>query len=238
MAKPVVSIISPAYNEAGTIPELVMRVSKVMEKSNCSWEFLVVNDASTDNSRDVMRTLQKKYPSLRPLNHVRNSGQTACFSTGFREAKGDIVITMDSDLEVRPEDIPLYLERMKGDIDVVNGIRTNRKHTFSINFASRIYNILMFLIFRTLTYDSASNFTAFKAGLVRNLKLTHNDHRYILPIVKRRGAREIEEVIIHHDYRKAGRSKYKAIWKFVLGFFEILYAWYRIEVLGEYDVKA
>lgn len=233
-----VSIISPAYNEARTLPEFVRRTAAVMNKAvGAQWELIIVNDASTDDTRSVLDGLQKKYANLRPVHHRRNGGQTQGFASGFAHARGEIVITMDCDLEVVPEDIPLFLDRMRGSVDVVNGIRTNRKHTFAINFASRIYNILLFLFFKTLTYDSASNFTAFRGRLVRSLKLRYNDHRYIIPIVMRRGAREIDEVIIHHHYRKAGMSKYGAARKFILGFVEILYAWIRITLLGRYDLR-
>jgi glycosyltransferase involved in cell wall biosynthesis len=229
--------VCPAYNEAKILPKLIKRISDVMKNLNFEWEVLIINDASTDNSADVLRKLQKRYKQLRPITHTKNRGQTGCFSSGFQNATGDIVITMDSDLEVDPEDIPLFLQKLKGEVDVVNGIRTNRKHTFAINFASRMYNMLVFLFFKTQTYDSASNFTAFRAKFVKGLKLCHNDHRYILPIVQRRGAHEIDEVIIHHHRREAGRSKYTAIKKFFYGFLEIIYAWFRIIVLRQYDIR-
>ena len=234
-----VSIISPAYNEAKTFPELVKRVNTVMSKTvGSSWEFIVVNDNSTDDSVKVLQKLQKKYKNLQFINHSRNLGQTGAFSTGFKYARGKIIITMDGDLEVDPEDIPLFLQKIKGSVDVVNAIRTNRKHVFAINFVSRIYNLLMYLFFKILTHDSASNFTAFRAHLVRNLQLRHNnDHRYIIPIVQRRGARDIYEVVIGHHFRKAGMSKYTAIKKFFFGFLELLYAWFRIIVLKQYDIK-
>jgi len=235
-----VTVISPAYNEAANLEELVQRVHKTLTKfvGKRNWEFIVVNDNSSDNSKVILEKLKKKYQNLRPVHHYKNRGQTGCFDTGFKLARGDIVITMDGDLEVHPEDIPLFLEKMKHpDVDVVNGIRTNRKHTFAINSLSRIYNILMFLVFQSPVYDAASNFTAFRSKFIKGINLKYNDHRYIIPIVQRRGAREFDEVIIHHDYRKSGISKYNAMKKFFFGFFELCYAWYRINVVKEYDRK-
>lgn len=232
-----VSIVCPSRNEAKTFPELVRRIDTTMKKLDYDWEIMIVNDASIDNSTEVLRKLQKQYKQLRPITHTKNKGQTGCFSSGFQNATGDIIITMDSDLEVIPEDIPLFLQKLEKDADVVNGIRTNRKHTFTIHFASRIYNLLMFLFFKTLTYDSASNFTAFRGKFVKGLKLRYNDHRYILPIVQHRGAKEIDEVIIHHYRREVGRSKYSAMKKFFYGFLELGYAWFRIVILRQYDIK-
>ncbi len=232
-----VSVVAPAYNESGNLPEFVRRTEATLSKAvgNSGWELLVIDDCSRDNTAEVLGSLKKKYPNLRPINHTKNRGQTGCFDTGFKAARGKIIITMDSDLEVYPEDLPMFIKKMDDGADITNGIRTNRKHTFAINFASRIYNILMFLLFKSQVYDAASNYTSFKAEFVKGINLKHNDHRYIIPIAQRRGAKEIDEAIIRHDFRKSGISKYKAINKFISGLFEIIYAWFRIQVLKDYD---
>jgi len=231
-----VTVISPVYNEENNLKELVKRVSKTLKTYiGKKWEFIVVNDNSTDNSARILTALEKKYPNLRVFTHEKNKGQTGCFDTGFKNAKGSIVITMDGDLEVYPEDIPKFLDKMKEkDVDVVNGIRTNRKHTHSIHFASRMYNILLFLIFKTTTYDSASNYTAFRKKFIKGINLKKNDHRYILPIVMRRGAKTVEEVIINHDFRKSGMSKYRALNKFLYGFIEMVGFYCRLNCRKEF----
>ena len=233
-----VSLVIPAHNESGTLDELMERITKTMNScmKKDEWECLIINDTSTDNTGKMLEELKKKHTNLRPFHHKINKGQTGCFDTGFKNARGDIILTLDGDLEVKPEDLPLFIKKMDDGADIVNGIRASRKHTFSIQFASRMYNILMFLFFKSLFYDAASNYTAFRSKFVKGINLKKNDHRYILPIATRRGAKEMEEVVIQHDRRSSGTSKYKAINKFIFGLFEIVNAWYRITKRKEYDL--
>jgi len=234
-----VSLVIPAYNESGTLNELAMRADKTMRsilKKN-DWECIIVNDNSTDNSKEILEKLKEKYPNLKPIHHASNKGQTGCFDSGFKAAQGEIVITLDGDLEVFPEDIPIFIEKMNAGADLVNGIRTNRTHTFLICLASSLYNILMLTFFRILFYDAASNYTAIRTKFVKGINLKHNDHRYIIPIAIRRGAKKFDEVLIRHAVRKAGKSKYSALNKFLWGFFELFGAWYRINIKKEYDIQ-
>jgi glycosyltransferase involved in cell wall biosynthesis len=229
-----VSIVSPVHNEEMNLPEFVQRVSKVMRAYGKSWELLLVNDASTDSSLQVIQNLAKKNVHIKGVSHSKRMGQTGCFRTGFGIASGKVIITIDSDLQVFPEDISLFLEKMDSGYDVVNGIRENRQHPFWIKLASRFYNSLMLIFFNSPVFDAASNFTAVKAPLVKNLKLIGNDHRYIIPIVQRRGARKIGEVVVRHQIRKGGKSKYKVLPKYVKGTAELFSAWFRV-VTGRYD---
>lgn len=232
-----ISVITPIKNEQSSVKELTERVIKVMNSNyGSNWEFILVNDASTDNSRAIIEKLLRKYKNLVSFNHKKSRGQTGCFKTGFDNATGDIVITMDGDLQVLPESIPRFVEKVKLGDDVVNGIRENRDHPFLIRLASRIYNVLMLIFFNSPVMDNASNFTAFRARYIKNLPLKDNDHRYIIPIMMRRGVKRFGETIIEHKRRSNGKSKYKTLPKYIKGFPEIFFAFSRIRS-GRYDFK-
>lgn len=228
------TILIPIKDESKTLVELVKRINNVMNpKYKNEWELLMIDDASTDKSVEIIKQLTKKYKNVKLIEHKKSKGQTGCFQTGFNNAKGRTAITMDGDLQVMPEDIPQFLEKMDQGYDMVNGIRENRQHPFWIRLASRIYNTLMLLFFDSPVFDAASNFTAIRTDIVKGVKLRGNDHRYIIPIAMQRGARKIGEVVIASHERKSGKSKYKALPKYIQGFFEIFTAWLRLK-LGLY----
>ena len=225
-----ISVLSPIRNEEDVVEELITRVSKTMRKHyGKNWEFLLIDDASEDRSAEIILGCAEKNKNLVLIRHKSSRGQTGCFRTGFNHAKGDIIVTLDGDLQVMPEDIPPFVSKIEEGFDVVNAIRENRIHPFWIKFASRIYNVLMLLLFESPVMDAASNFTAFRAKFVRKLPLCDNDHRYMIPITKERGAKVFGELIITHKGRSSGKSKYKALPKYIKGFPEIFFAWMRIK---------
>ena len=229
------SVIIPAYNEEKNLPNLARRIHHVLNKSlGNNWEMIVVNDNSTDKSEEILKTLAKRYSHLRFVTHAKNRGQTGCFETGFKLAKGKYSLTMDGDLQLLPEDIPLFLERVDAGYELVNAIREKRKHTLGIQLVSRVYNLLSLIFFKSPVNDAASNFTAIKTKYVKNVKLYNNDHRYIIFIAQRRGLKKITEVEVRHQERKEGESKYKLMTKILVGFPELFFAWLRIK-LGVYD---
>jgi len=169
------------------------------------------------------------------FSHDTRSGQTGCFQTGFNKALGENVITIDSDLQVFPEDIPLLINRMQEGYELVNAIRNKRKHHPLIVISSKTYNVLMKIFFNCPVKDAASNYTAIKTEFVKNIKLVDNDHRYLIPIVQRRGLSKISEVEVRHAERKKGKAKY-GVSKAITGFPELVKAWLRIRK-GFYDER-
>ena len=125
------SIVVPIYNEEGNLRELAERVNNTMKEYGEDWELLLIDDLSTDKSFQIIKELEKKYKNIRALSNKKKGGQTGCFQTGFDNAKGKIIITMDGDLQVLPEDITLFVDKIEEGYDVVNGIREHRKHVFS-----------------------------------------------------------------------------------------------------------
>ncbi len=210
------SVIFPVHNEEGNLEELVARLHAALvpffgvgePATQNAFELLFVDDASTDRSGAMLDDLARRFADVRVIHHAQSRGQTGAFKSGFDAARGDVVITMDADLEVFPEDIPLFMQKMRQGYDLVNGIRTDRKHETLIRLQSRAYNILMRLVFRSPLTDNASNYTAFRAALVQHLPLTANDHRYLFPILRTRGMRRYAEVAVRHTLRTKGASKY------------------------------
>lgn len=239
-----VSVVTPIHNEEASIPELVERIARTMEAwrqraAGLEWEHLACDDHSTDGSLALLKKLAQGNPRLRPVQNPRRAGQTGGFETGFRHATGDVVVTMDADLQNFPEDIPLLLAPLEaGTLDLTNAIRSKRQHAGSLIAISKLGNLLIRMLMTCPVQDAASNFTALPARLAKGLTLLENDHRYLIPILVRRGLdpRRIGDVVTRHEARKHGASKYKALRKALTGFPELLRCRRRLQV-GFYDLK-
>jgi len=241
-----VSVVTPIHNEEQNIPELVERITKTMEawcaeKPGRDWEHLACDDHSKDNSLSLLKKLAETNKHLRVIQNPIRSGQTGGFQTGFEHATGDVIVTMDADLQNFPEDIVKLLQPIEeGRLDLTNAIRTKRQHAGSLIAISKLGNYLIRIFMTCPVTDAASNFTALPGKLARGLKLVHtdNDHRYVIPILVRRGLdpKRIGDVETRHAARKHGSSKYGAISKAIKGFPELLRCRKRIKN-GFYDVK-
>jgi len=235
------TLVLPMHDEEGNVPELWRRVRDTLDGRarrlpGFTWEVIAADDVSGDRTPALLAALAKEDPRLRPVRHPERRGQTGGFDTGFRNATGHVVLTMDADLQNQPEDIDLLLDAMRDrDLELVNAVRRKRRHGILIRLSSRIYNLLMKLFFLCPVSDAASNFTAIDARFVRDLPLLWNDHRYLIPILQRRGLRRVGEVETRHEERKAGRAKY-GVSKALGGFPELLRAWWRLH-RGFYDGK-
>lgn len=240
-----VTVVTPIHNEEACIPELVERVERTMEQWRAGgegrdWEHLACDDHSTDGSFALLQKLCASHPRLRVEKNPRRSGQTGGFETGFRHAKCDWIVTMDADLQLFPEDIPLLLAPIEdGRLDLTNAIRTRRRHAASLIAISRLGNLLIRVLLTCPVADAASNFTALPAKLAKGLSLVENDHRYIIPILVRRGLdpKRVGDVDVRHAARKHGASKYKALRKALTGFPELLRFRKRLQ-RGAYDLGA
>lgn len=238
-----VSIIFPVCNEEDNLEELVNRCSQVLKnyyqiadlENQREFELILVDDGSCDRSLEIFKRLASFHSFVKFLHHEVSRGQTGAFKSGFDEARGKIIITMDADLEVLPEDIPLFLNKMKEGHEMVNAVRADRRHERLINLQSKIYNILMRIFFSSPFKDNASNYTALLSSYAKNLPLTDNDHRYLYPIFKSRGLKKCAEVEVRHQLRKKGVSKYSRL-KAIKSGFEIIPAYIRVKT-GYYKLK-
>ena len=237
-----VSVVTPIHNESSNIPELVKRITATMEAWRTAapgreWEHLACDDHSTDNSLELLRTLAQQNPRIRPVQNPRRSGQTGGFETGIRHAAGDVIVTMDADLQNLPEEIPALVKPIEeGRLDLVNAIRLRRQHGSSLIAISKLGNVLIRLLMVCPVSDAASNYTALKASFAKGVRLVENDHRYLIPILVRRGMdpKRIGEIGTRHEGRKHGASKYSAFRKALTGFPELLRCKKRIKA-GFYD---
>ncbi|MEI6831381.1 MAG: glycosyltransferase [Candidatus Omnitrophota bacterium] len=207
------SIVCPVCNERDNLEELIDRVFSALPDlfKNNNAELIFIDDGSNDGSRGLIESLLKKNSNIKLLIHNERKGQAAALSSGFFLAGGDIIITMDADLQVFPEDLPLFLDKMDKGYDLVNGVRSDRQERAILRLSSKFLSLLISIILNININDAASNFTAVKKGFVKNLCLLANDHRYIIPIIKSRGAIKITEVKVRHTIRQKGKSKYRLL---------------------------
>lgn len=219
---PYLSVVVPCHNEEGSLPRLCSSLEVVLtEYLGRDWEVILVDDASTDKTLSVMGYFRLENPCFTVIHLVERRGQTGSFKAAFQAAGGDFIIRMDGDGQDDPEDLPLFLEKLCLDAELVVGIRKRRKHSPVLRLTSNTFDKLMrFLLSSPLQSHSAS-FVAFKSHLVKNIPFRKNDHRHLPLIALRRGAQNIAEITVQHHPRTSGRSKYNSFKKIMLGIPEV-----------------
>lgn len=227
------SVIIPICNESGALRELERRLTSVLREMDSleDFETIFVDDGSDDGSDVILDELSSR-PHIRVIAHQQRLGQTAAIRSGFQNARFEYCLTMDGDLQVVPEDIPALVAHAREN-DVVNAKRARRVAGFSYLWSSAVYSLVMNLLFRSRCSDSTSNFTLFRTALMKELPLKANDHRYLLPLAIRRGAKNIREVGVRHSQRASGSSKYSAL-KSIPASFELVAFLFRLGT-GFYD---
>ena len=202
------SVVIPAYNEEENVPILYEKLKKVLDSLGEDYEIIFVDDGSTDGTYQRLKQLAEKDSRLKVIRFKRNYGQTAAMSAGFEHAKGDVIITLDADLQNDPEDIPILLEKLKEGYHVVSGWRKDRKDPFlSRRLPSTIANWLISKITGVHLHDYGCTLKAYRAEVVKDLELFGDMHRFLPALTKRRGAK-ITEVVVRHHPRMFGKSKY------------------------------
>ena len=203
-----VSIVLPIYDEEESLPGLLTKLFEVAQSLNCKYEILAVNDGSKDRSIDVLRKAAELHPELRVIDFTRNYGQTAALMAGFDHAKGEIVVTLDADLQNDPGDIPMLIAKIHEGYDVVSGWRADRKDAaISRNFLSRVANSLISRVSGVRLRDYGCTLKAYRRSMMANLRLYGEMHRLIPIYASWMGAKVIEVPVRHHA-RQFGRSKY------------------------------
>lgn len=204
-----ISIVVPCYNEEESLPELMEWIHKVMTENNFSYEVVIVDDGSRDKSWQVITNLKTKYSSLKGIKFQRNYGKAAALHTGFQQTKGDVVITMDADLQDSPEEAPeLYRMIMKDGFDLVSGWKKKRHDPFSKRFPSKIYNRLVRMFTGIKLHDFNCGLKAYHRDVVKSIEVYGDMHRYMPVLAKSAGFKKIGEKVVQHQARKFGVSKY------------------------------
>jgi len=206
MWKPEISIVVPVYNEEKNLPILIPQIADVMQRLGRKYEIILVDDGSTDNSFNVITTLAKQYIELRYIRFNSNSGQSAAFDAGFKTAVGEIIVTLDSDLQNNPEDIPNLLSHIP-EYDIVCGWRVKRQDSLVRKFSSRIANSIRNLFIKDGIHDTGCSLKAYKKEWLAKIKLYNGMHRFLPALLQIEGAR-ILEVEVSHNPRHYGSSKY------------------------------
>jgi glycosyltransferase involved in cell wall biosynthesis len=215
-----ISVVVPVYNEEGNLPVLIPKLMEVLEGLGCSCEMIFVDDGSSDGSRRILRGMASQYPSLRILRFRENRGLSTALMAGMREARGDKIVTLDSDLQNDPADIPKllgYLDRY----DMATGWRRKREDSWLKKISSEIGNTVRNWLSGENIQDSACTLRAFKKECIKEIPAFNGMHRFLSTLVKMEGYRIIEVPVSHHS-RKFGKSKYNIRNRMVRSFVDLL----------------
>ena len=225
-----ISVIVPLYNEEESLPELYAWIDRVMKSKGFSYEVIFVNDGSTDRSWDVIRELSEKSENVKGIKFRRNYGKSPALYCGFAAAQGDVVITMDADLQDSPDEIPeLYRMIMEDGYDLVSGYKQNRKK------GDPLYKTIPTKLFNATArqvsgihnlHDFNCGLKAYRKEVVKNIEVYGEMHRYIPYLAKNAGFSKIGEKPVHHQARKFGTSKFMGWNRFVNGYLDLLTLWF------------
>lgn len=218
-----ISVVVPLYNEVESLPELTSWISRVMDENRFTYEILLVDDGSKDGSWEMIKKLRENNPFIRGIKFRRNYGKSAALNTGFEAAQGNVVITMDADLQDSPDEIPeLYRRITVEDYDLVSGWKAKRHDPLSKTIPTKIYNAAT----RRMSgihnlHDFNCGLKAYKNKVVKNIEVYGEMHRYIPVIAKWAGFTKIGEQIVEHRARKYGKTKF-GMSRFINGLLDLM----------------
>jgi glycosyltransferase involved in cell wall biosynthesis len=220
-----ISVVVPLYNEDESIPELYSWITKVMNANNFSYEIIFVNDGSTDKSWDVIEGLSANDPEhVRGIKFRRNYGKSPALFCGFEKAEGDVVITMDADLQDSPDEIPELYRMIKEDgYDLVSGYKQKRYDPLSKTIPTKLFNATARKVsgIKNL-HDFNCGLKAYRKDVVKNIEVYGEMHRYIPYLAKNAGFDKIGEKVVQHQARKFGSTKFGGLNRFVNGYLDLL----------------
>ena len=220
IANKLISIVIPLYNEAESVVELSIAIKKVMANIRANYEVIFVDDGSTDNSYQKIKEIHHLNNRFKCLRFKRNYGKSAALSEGFKAAKGDIIITMDADLQDDPEEIPALIQRLNEGYDLVSGWKKIRHDPFIKKQSSKLFNFVTSKLVGLRLHDFNCGLKAYKKNIVKNLKIYGELHRYIPALAFLSGYR-VAEIPVKHHARKFGTTKFGSS-RFVNGLFDLL----------------
>jgi glycosyltransferase involved in cell wall biosynthesis len=217
------SVVIPFLDEAESLPELTDWIKRVADANNYSYEIIMVDDGSSDNSWQVVENLRAKNHHIKAIKFQRNYGKSAALNEGFRAAEGDVVITMDADLQDSPDEIPgLRNMILDGGFDLVSGWKKKRyDNTVTKNIPSKFFNAVTRRVSKIKLHDFNCGLKAYRKKVVKSIEIYGEMHRYIPVLAKWSGFKKIGEKVVEHRARKYGVSKFGWI-RFVNGFLDLL----------------
>ncbi len=229
-----ISVVIPLYNEDESLPELFAWIERVMKENNFTYEVIFVNDGSTDRSWEVIEELGKKSACVKGIKFRRNYGKSPALFCGFEQAQGDVVITMDADLQDSPDEIPELYRMIKEDgYDLVSGYKQKRYDPLSKTIPTKLFNATARKIsgIKNL-HDFNCGLKAYRKAVVKNIEVYGEMHRYIPYLAKNAGFNKIGEKVVQHQARKYGTTKF-GLNRFVNGYLDLITLWF----LGSFGKK-
>ena len=222
-----ISVIVPLFNEAESLPELEQWIDRVMKQNGFSYEIIFVNDGSTDDSWNVIRELSRTNPSVKGVCFRRNYGKSPALNTGFRRAKGDVVITMDADLQDSPDEIPeLYRMTTEEGYDLVSGWKQKRYDPLSKTIPTKLFNATARRVSGIHNlHDFNCGLKAYRHKVIERIEVYGDMHRYIPYLAKNAGFDRIGEKVVQHQARKYGTTKF-GLDRFVNGYLDLATLWF------------
>ena len=222
-----ISVVIPLYNEEESLPELHAWIKRVMDENNFTYEIIFVNDGSRDGSWDVIERLARENAEVHGIKFRRNHGKSPALYHGFLRAKGDVVITMDADLQDSPDEIPeLYRMITEEGYDLVSGYKQKRYDPLSKTLPTKLFNATARKVsgIKNL-HDFNCGLKAYRKDVVKNIEVYGEMHRYIPYLAKNAGFERIGEKVVHHQARKYGKTKF-GLNRFVNGYLDLLSLWF------------
>jgi len=214
------SIIIALLNEEESLPELIPWIEKVVSAIPLTYEIIMIDDGSTDTSWDVIQSLQDTYPQIRGTKFRRNYGKSAALNVGFEKAIGEVIITMDADLQDSPDEIPGLYNKIKDGYHIVSGWKKKRHDPMGKTIPSKLFNAVTRKISGIDLHDFNCGLKAYDAIVVKNIEIYGDMHRYIPVIAKMNGFAKITEQVVEHRARKYGVSKF-GIGRMMYGFLDL-----------------
>ena len=229
-----ISVVIPLYNEEESLPELHAWIERVMNANGFSYEVIFVNDGSTDGSWNVIEELSQKHEQVKGIKFRRNYGKSPALYCGFEKAQGDVVITMDADLQDSPDEIPeLYRMITQDGYDLVSGWKQKRYDPLSKTIPTKLFNATARAVSGIHNlHDFNCGLKAYRRDVVKNIEVYGEMHRYIPYLAKNAGFTRIAEKVVHHQARKYGKTKF-GLNRFVNGYLDLLSLWF----LSTFGVK-
>ena len=222
-----ISVVIPLYNEAESLPELYAWIKRVMDENKFSYEIIFISDGSTDESWDIIESLSKNAPEVKGIKFRRNYGKSPALHCGFQRVQGDVIITMDADLQDSPDEIPeLYRMIKEGGYDLVSGWKKKRyDNKLTKNLPSKLFNATARKFSGVKLHDFNCGLKSYKNEVVKNIEIYNDMHRYVPYLAKIAGFHKIGEKVVQHQARKYGKTKF-GLNRFINGYLDLITLWF------------
>lgn len=222
-----ISVVIPLYNEEESLPELYAWIRRVMDENRFSYEIIFVDDGSTDHSWRIIKELRSQSDNVKAIKFQRNYGKSPALQCAFQKVQGDVVITMDADLQDSPDEIPALFGMIKNDgYDLVSGWKKKRYDAkLTKNLPSKLFNATARGVSKIKLHDFNCGLKAYRKAVVKNIEVYNDMHRYIPILAKEAGFSKIGEKVVQHRPRKYGQSKF-GLSRFVNGYLDLLTIWF------------